>query len=346
MADAMDYTMDNGHGQPAPNPNAVPQCQYQQPHQSPNSNSFPPQSRDAHHYDPVHNTESWHNANGTGAQSRPPLPYAGTHSTHSMSQWATPAYSSWQGFGEAHRGSQGLDVPAYPQQPGFMNMPHPPWGEMRGYEPQPTSFGYIPGMYGGNGASSESGTAGRSSLTASTHTHGSPMRRYPNVGQFQDEYVRRAARTREDAVRALNSRLREEREAASKQTSVSYLALLSIKTNLTPGLAQNPGSYDYVHSHSLDPSRSRRRDNPDWDSEDDDDPLSAPESDVYTNPYRAGLLFNSDMDDERRMAAARGALAAGKKVPSKEFVASLEKLNPKDLKEADRSEFLQSLLSS
>ena len=46
------------------------------------------------------------------------------------------------------------------------------------------------------------------------------------------------------------------------------------------------------------------------------------------------------MDDERRMAAARGALAARKSVPSKEFVASLERLDPKDLKEADRSKFL------
>jgi hypothetical protein len=43
------------------------------------------------------------------------------------------------------------------------------------------------------------------------------------------------------------------------------------------------------------------------------------------------------MDEERRIAAARGALAAAKRVPSKQFVASLEKLEPKDLKEADRS---------
>lgn len=92
-------------------------------------------------------------------------------------------------------------------------MPHPPWGDIRDYEAQATPFGYIPGMYGGNGASSEPSAIGRSSLTASTHMHGSPMRRYPNMGQFQDEYVRRVARVREEAARGVTSRMREEREA-------------------------------------------------------------------------------------------------------------------------------------
>lgn len=106
---------------------------------------------------------------------------------------------------------------------------------------------------------------------------------------------------------------------------------------LPPNPLHIPGSYDYLSSHPLDTSNPRRHDNPDWDSEDDDDPLAAPDPENY--PYRAGLIFNNGMDDERRMAAARGALAAAKRVPSKEFVASLEKLDPKDLKEADRSKF-------
>ena len=86
----------------------------------------------------------------------------------------------------------------------------------------------------------------------------------------------------------------------------------------------------------------RRHDNPDWDSEDEDDAVAAADSDIYTNPSRAGLIFNGDMDDERRMAAARGAaMAARKSVPSKEFIASLEKLDPLDLKEADRSKLIR-----
>jgi hypothetical protein len=123
-----------------------------------------------------------------------------------------------------------------------------------------------------------------------------------------------------------------------------------MKSNLTLGLPPNPlqipASYDYLHSHSLDTSHPRRHDNPDWDSEDDDD-LAAPDSEIYTNPYRAGLIFNSEMDDERQMTAMRGAaMAARKTVPSKEFVASLEKVDPKDLKEADRSKFRREMIWS
>ena len=114
----------------------------------------------------------------------------------------------------------------------------------------------------------------------------------------------------------------------------------NIGTNWTIGIPQSPSSFAYLHNHpSVDSSHPRRRDNPDWDSDDDDDPLSAADSDIYTNPYRAGAMFSGDMDEERRMAAARASLAGGKKVPSREFVASLEKLDPKEMKEADRSKF-------
>jgi hypothetical protein len=51
----------------------------------------------------------------------------------------------------------------------------------------------------------------------------------------------------------------------------------------------------------------------------------------------AELLFSSDLDDERSMAAMRGALAAGKKVPSKEALASLEIVKLEDLEDNGRS---------
>lgn len=219
MADPMDYTMDEGHGQPAQIPNTAPQCQYQPPHQSPNSNSFAFQPHDAHHYDPVHNTESWH-ANGRGLLNRHAHPYPPL----SASQLPPPTYGSWQGYSEAHRGSQGPDVPAYPQQSGFMGMPHSPWGEPRGYEPHPTSFGYTPGMYGENGAPNGPNNVVRNSLMASTHSQGSPMRRYPTMGHLPDDYVRRAPRTREEALRNY-ARLREEREAAGEQSYNIHLLL-------------------------------------------------------------------------------------------------------------------------
>ncbi|KAG0651001.1 putative RING finger [Hyphodiscus hymeniophilus] len=305
--------MDEGHGQPAHIPNTS-QCQYP-PHHSPSSSAFTSQSRDAHHYDPVHNTESWH-GNANNPPSRPGPPYAGTISTP---QWTMPAAYSWQGFGEAHSGSQGPDI-AYQQPPGFAGTIHSPWGEPRGFEPHSASFGYIPGMYS-DGPSNGPNAAARSSLTASLQSQVYPMRRHPTTGPLPDDYIRQAARTRNDAVRALDAQLRAEAiEAADLPTNSLQIS----------------GSYDY--HHSLDNSRSRRHDNHDWDSEDDDD--LDPDTDVYsTNPYRAGIMFNGDMDEERRMAAARGAaMAARKSVPSKAFIASLEKLDPmKDLKEGDRT---------
>ena len=217
MADPMDYTMDDGHGQPAQITNAA-QCQYQ-PHQAPNSTTFTSHSRDAHHYDPVHNTESWHGS-GNGSQSRLSPPYAGTINT---SQWTAPPSYGWQGFGEAHRGSQGPDA-VYQQPSGLMGTSHSPWAEPRAYEPHPTSFGYIPGMYSENGGSSGSNDAARSSLTASIHSHGSPMRRYPTMGSLPDDYVRRTARTRNDAMRALNAQMRAEAiEAAGEKFYYAHL---------------------------------------------------------------------------------------------------------------------------
>lgn len=129
------------------------------------------------------------------------------------------------------------------------------------------------------------------------------------------------------------------RKERQQVRSFRSLYLHTTQINLTLGVPLNPSSFDY--HPTLDSSHPRRRDNPDWDSDDDDDPWSGPDSDIHTNPYRAVAMFNGDMDDERRMAAARASLAGGKKVPSVEFVAALEKLNPKDMKEADRSKLLQ-----
>jgi hypothetical protein len=228
--DPMDYTMDEGHGQPAQNLNAGTQCHYQPSHQSPNPSSFNSQSRDAHHYDPVHNTESWH-PNRNHAPSRPSPPHAGTHS-HSL--WSTPTYdSSWQGFGESRR--QGHDVPAFPGQPGFMNMPHAPWGEARRYEPP--SFGYIPGMYAENGITAASNAASRGSMPPSTHSHDSPMRRYPTMGDLPEDYARRVTRAREDNLRNLNSnRMRDGRAAAGKDptTNVFPVVRCEIKWDSRP----------------------------------------------------------------------------------------------------------------
>lgn len=76
-----------------------------------------------------------------------------------------------------------------------------------------------------------------------------------------------------------------------------------------------------------------------FDSDDDED--SVPEIDADTAYRRsAELLFSSDLDEERSMAAMRGALAAGKRVPSKDALASLEVVKVEDLEDNGRSKTL------
>jgi len=96
----------------------------------------------------------------------------------------------------------------------------------------------------------------------------------------------------------------------------------------------------YSHAGFSGGARPHRQDDPDWDSDEDEDPLGDSLSSHYADPYSHRALILHEVDAERRLAAARGAaLAARKCVPTIEFVASLEKLNPKDIKEADRSKF-------
>jgi hypothetical protein len=78
-----------------------------------------------------------------------------------------------------------------------------------------------------------------------------------------------------------------------------------------------------------DPSNPARRNADVWDSDDEDD--------FAEMDYRRHSQFLSEQDEERVMAAMRGAIAAGKKIPSKEALASLEKVDLKDLKDADKS---------
>jgi hypothetical protein len=69
-----------------------------------------------------------------------------------------------------------------------------------------------------------------------------------------------------------------------------------------------------------------------WDSDDDDD--STP--DVEHESLRREALYAEFDEEQRTLASMRGAIAAGKKVPSKEAIASIEKLDIKDLGDADK----------
>ena len=329
-------------GQQVQNPNAAvpPQCQYHQ-HHRPNLTSFPPLPRDAHHYDPVHNTESWHQANAAGAQTR--SQYAAA-----MNAWSPGPFvpmNGWQAFGEAPAAARGPDGPAFGQQAGFMGMPNSPWTEMRGFEPPP--FGYT--SYVGSGVLPEPNSPGRNPQLALPQTPTVPPMQQPlrpgtaAALHSHVDYIRQiahasssSASSQEEALRIAvrTARLREGRERPCK-SSHSYNRVHKLTSVL---VTQVPRTYEPPHSHtSLDTSRPRRRNANDWDSGDDDDDAHSPLSEVDSD--RAGFLY-SGMDEERHMAAVRGAIAAGKKIPSKEFIASLERVDPKDIKEGDRSKCL------
>jgi predicted transcriptional regulator len=92
-------------------------------------------------------------------------------------------------------------------------------------------------------------------------------------------------------------------------------------------------SYDHPRSNpTADHSLARRRTAQTWDSDEDEGGLADSEDGGY---QRHSQIFG-EQDEERALAAMRGAIAAGKKIPSKEALASLERIDMKDLKGSDK----------
>ena len=83
-------------------------------------------------------------------------------------------------------------------------------------------------------------------------------------------------------------------------------------------------------------STNERRAVSSWDSDDDED--SNPDIEAEAARREAAReAFYDQVEEERTMAAMRGALAAGKRLPSREALAALEIVKIEDLKESDRS---------
>ena len=116
----MDWTNDD----PQHPPNTAPGCQYQQPSNTRNSAS---QAHDRH-YDPVHDTSTWHPYSGVNSQTRPSFPQS---PQSNFSQWSTGSYtSSWSRFGELQAATQGQgqDPSSHRPQSGSIGIPHSSWG--------------------------------------------------------------------------------------------------------------------------------------------------------------------------------------------------------------------------
>lgn len=69
------------------------------------------------------------------------------------------------------------------------------------------------------------------------------------------------------------------------------------------------------------------------DSDDDDDA----DIDIESRQRDSDVYFNLQRDEQRALATMHRAIAASKKVPSKEAIASLEKVNLQDLQTSDQS---------
>jgi len=235
--------------------------------------------------------------------------------------------ADWQGFaGEGHNGMLGNTF--HRQQAGYMSSQ---WNsDLRGF-PEPLSFGYTPYMLSsGNMASSIDSGITRSGMVNSSAT--APSAQTPHTMSTGHYFDATSARRHRNAV-AVSSSMNGASEGSRYYDLANARA--SMENRRSALQAHMSRSYDYAHSYtSQDLPHPRRRMPPTSDSDDDDD--SAPDLDQETSRSAAGRLYG-DMDEERMLAAMRGQLATGKKVPSKETIASLEKLTIKGLNESDKS---------
>lgn len=308
--DPMDFSMDGAdHDQPPP---SAPRCQYSQ-HPPSSGSSFSSASRDAHHYDPIHNTESWYPANSYDAASQ-----SRSRTLPSFGQWNPPHYApsnAWQPYAdEQGHARPRADAPS--QQSAFMSMPNSSW------VPDMSSFDSIsfahPLMYmRGEGTPAATLVSERTAPPAATPTPAQPT--YPRMNSRPDPPS--PSNPSQEAPRIV------ERARATAVTRPEQ------RVPPMPQPAQSFGAFDHPRSHTPDGfSAARRRAARGWDSEDDDDAAEDTESVGY---HRHSQLFG-EQDEDRAMAAIRGAMAAAKKIPSKEAIASLERVDMKDLKDADK----------
>jgi hypothetical protein len=119
-----------------------------------------------------------------------------------------------------------------------------------------------------------------------------------------------------------------------ERSRAARLARAEQREALQSQLALSFEAQDHPRSNPPeDRALGRRRAVPAWESDDDDDL-----ADSEDMGYRRHSQLFGDQDEERALAALRGSIAAAKKIPSKEALASLERVDLKDLKDADKGE--------
>ena len=315
--DPMNFSIDDGeHTHPS---SSAPRCQYQQSQPPSVQGSFSSPSRDAHHYDPIHNTDSWYQLDNSAGQGRSRAPPA-------LSQWGGSYVhtNTWQGFGDG-QARLGGELTDHLPQTAFMGIPNIPWNEMQGYDAGP--FGYSPFMNVQNRATAP--------VTSSTGRHAAPPAipspiptplPMSNLSATHPSYPRMDHRS--DPPNPSNPS--SDGPSLLERSRAARIARAEQRGALASQLSQ---SYDHPRSNPTeDHSLARRRTAQTWDSDEDEGGLADSEDFGHR---RHSQLFG-EQDDERALAAMRGAIAAGKKIPSKEALASLERVDMKDLKDSDK----------
>ena len=322
-----------------------------QPHLPTNPNVFVRQSRDGSHYDPVHDSSGWYHGANPNAPGRPP------HAAPQViPQWGPNAafmpISSWHGFTGALP-PQGPDPSGFQSSRNFLDMP---WDELRGFDPLPYGYRSSSAALNRHISSPEPSNARPSTLVQPTRPVVAPQIP-PGYGaepaqgsMMQQEFLRTRGPQFTGSSPSSSEHNPARRSGVSQSEAVGRPplppptdmrtgkeSLLERRTSADESsIAQARARYhNYVARRYDEATNPRRRTGGSWDSDDDDESL--PDIDVESYRRNADLLFNQDGDDERSLAAMRGALASSKKVPTKEAIASLELVTIQDLSDKSKA---------
>lgn len=210
-----------------------------------------------------------------------------------------------------------------------------PWNEIRGFDPM-GGYGYYSGP-SGSGASSELG-GGQGNPQASAPGMSSHMRGYNLHGGQSDLWQRpqftrpppmtpntphRTQRSEDTSV----ERAGHQHQAVSGSENHRFSANPARRSHRSRGIPGLPVPDHWPASGRRLPARAAIN----GDSDDEDD--ESIEAEYRRN---SELLFDPG-DEERALAAMRGALAVGKKVAARDFLANLEIVPIDQIPESERS---------
>lgn len=312
--------------------NAAHQYQCQRPQLPPTAPAFTPHPRHDQHYDPVHEANQYYQINNSNSSSRPQYQVP---PTGPMPNWQ-PSYvplHNWQSYPEPPRSNlQGVDSSGYAaSRPPFMDLP---WNDIRGYDQMPFGgYGHYSGPLGG----SELGGGPSNSQPSGPGVP--PQLRGYNLHAVHPDLWQRPQYNRPPPVTPNTpSRSQRNEETSANRPAHHHQAMPPAENHR---FSSNPGRRSHRTRGLPIPENwpaSRRLAThvslgaEGVSDEDDDDLIEA--------DYRrqAELVFDTG-DEERTLAAMRGALAVGKKVASKDFLKNLENVPIDQVPESERSKF-------